>query len=194
MRRTAALSWMLMLMTGLGAGVCADESGKTPETAALPRYNVSGNVIGVIFGAFTGRFDFGITEATTIGPHFGIYINNSVSITSGQVQIGPRLNYNLSGKRISNGLYLGIGLNYGQVSSKISGVTAKANSYRFDALAGYHLVWKSGVNLMLGLGAAYTAGQKKLTVTDSTGARQERDNPYKPGFGPLLETSVGYCF
>lgn len=160
--------------------------------------NVRVSPLSMLVGYINAEVDFGLGENFTLGPSLGYWSLSSGVLKLSATNIGVRGNYYLSGKRISDGWFLGPTLTYLSVSLKetILGVeyTASSSAFAIGAVFGYQWVWESGFNMNLAVGGGYYSTGSTTVLTSASGATKTENTPGISGTVPALEFTLGYAF
>lgn len=187
----------------LAAGSVRAEVGK--NESPLPMDLKTGNLRvapAVLFGNGSLSYDMAVSEKMTVGPTLG---RRSASLKVFDVgtdltsyTVGVTARYHLSGPRFMDGWVMSGNLSYlpssmsystgfKEYSGSLSGIGVSAD-------IGYQWMWKSGLNLSLGAGLAFSSLPSEQTLTASDGSQMAAATPAWSGITPDVELTVGYAF
>ncbi|MCJ8313296.1 MAG: hypothetical protein HRU38_14100 [Saccharospirillaceae bacterium] len=176
-----------VILTGISACLLAASINANAEV------EVNLNPVSLIFAAIDMDVLIDVNENIAVGPTVVMakYTlgTDSVSVFS----LGARGEYAFDGFDVS-GVYSTVAMDYGTVSSDISGTKCSMSIFTADTLAGYAWRWDSGMNIKLGGGLRQTvymadAFECDNGTTESTSFETEGIN-----MGLGLELSIGKRF
>ncbi len=168
----------------------APESGK-----AINKYNLRVNPIGLLADTFLLlNFDIGVNGKLTLGPELGISAFFDDGVVERGELLGVHANYYFS-NRIDDAWLLGFSAGYlhKTVAPLLAKKPANLSGISISSTAGYQWIWKSGFNIILGLGLGYSSLPKTATAKDFAGANEEVKVP-NAGLRGLGVFSLGYAF
>lgn len=192
-----AIVALFLTHVALGASKAAP-AGAPPTVAVateLPArtMNVRINPLGILVGSLSGDFDFRINEKFTLGPSISYMKASNILTDLSGFGIGLRGNWYLTGDALTDSWYVGPMAGYASlsVSSPFLGTESTSRgAFYVGTLVGYQWVWKSGINLNLGLGANFYSGGDSVVASNGVSL----DVPYFHGIVPNGELTLGYAF
>lgn len=156
--------WKKLLISTVGLAAAGVANGQT----AKRQWNVSINPLSTLVGAPVGAVDYRVADRAWAGV-YGAY-TNFLGITS--TTIGVRSHIKPNSRADRDGVYLSPSLYY-SVHDVDDDINSDSTLVRIDGsgttlgvagILGYHWIWKSGLNLRLGLGAQVSRASVDTSV------------------------------
>lgn len=146
MKKLNALVVLTLVCSSLGnlAFADAEKSSKT--------YSVTVNPLSLLIGFANAGFNFGVTDRMTLGVGGDYFYVESGGSSATGYGGNIRMNYYLSGPRLSDSWYVSP-----FVSLTNYDVGASVLSFGTGVIAGYQWVYDSGFTMMLGGGVRYSS-------------------------------------
>lgn len=186
MKRTSTVLALLALAWGVSA-----QSATSTTKIEEKTMNIRVNPLAIVFGVINADADFRVGEKMTIGPSLSFATSSAGTIKATGFGASARMNYYLTGDAISDSWYVSpdVGLLFLSVSDGGAN-SGSATAFVGGATAGYHWVWGSGFNLMLGFGAGFYTAPKTVVASSGTSLA----TPSFTGVLPRLDLGIGYAF
>lgn len=153
-------------------------------------YNLTVNPILMPLGFFDGEFDVAISNHMTVGLYTTIFHFSSESTQISSLGVGGRLNYYPKKERLTSGWYVSPYAQILPISWKESFGSISYRSFSVGGISGYHWVFKSGFNMMLGAGLGYYATSNSAEINGHVVTAKRLFS----GLWPTGEFRLGYSF
>lgn len=138
---------LCLITLSLSSSVAFAKTESSPSDGK--NYNVMVNPLGLLIGSMNASINAGVAERITLGVGGSFFNLNSVTGAGAHV----RANFYLSGPRLADGWYVSPLVEY----YSLYGGGSSLNSFGTSLLFGYHWIYDSGFNIMLGGGVKYSS-------------------------------------